>query len=121
MMKVLDEGRKVYGYRCPLCGRKILTTERLEDLTCANCGDTMEQTNLKKESEQKPEDQPSGGGIPVKKSTDGCTNCCYSRKGSFEINGETKPGCRCLKDGRTHSPYAKCSEYSRRGRKPRQI
>ncbi len=47
MMKVVEEGIKVYGYRCPFCGRKILTTERLEDLTCKNCGDTMEQTNLK--------------------------------------------------------------------------
>ncbi len=47
MMKVIEEGKKVYGYKCPFCGRKVLSTERLEpDLTCKNCGNTMEQTNL---------------------------------------------------------------------------
>ena len=65
LIKVLDEGKVLYGYRCPTCGRKVLhdtPIESSEDIYCTNCGDRMESTNIPKKKNREPEDSPDGGG-----------------------------------------------------------
>lgn len=125
MIYIKNPGTKMWGYRCDVCGREILSTEELKDLTCTCCGMQMVNTNIPKApktTDRESEESPGGGVAPakVKKKEplpDACRNCCYSRKGGFELpDGTVKPGVKCLKDGRTHSPDAICQHHSRRGR-----
>ena len=120
MIYIKTPGKKMWGYRCEVCGQEILSDEELSDLSCSCCGSRMVCTNIPKERERQPEES-SGGGVasPCKKkpSPDGCQNCVYSRKSIFETEDGEFPGYRCFKDNRTHSPDAKCYLYSRRGRR----
>lgn len=109
---------KLYGYRCPTCGRKVLHDALIDvedDLVCPNCGDRMVGTTIPKQKTKEP-DEPSEVVTVKKPKPDGCKNCCFSRRNNFESNGEAIPGFKCRKDGRTHSPDACCVHHRRRGR-----
>ena len=119
MIYIKDPGAKMWGDRCTCCGREILSTEELKDLSCGNCGMEMINTNIPKEKQETEETAPEEPAEkpPAKKkepSPDGCRNCVFSRKGTFAIDGVL--GFKCFKTARTHSPDACCSHYRRRGR-----
>jgi DNA-directed RNA polymerase subunit RPC12/RpoP len=125
MIYIKDPGAKMWGYRCKVCGREILSTEQLKDLSCTNCGMQMVNTNIPKEKQEKQEAEETAPEEPAEKppakkkeerQPDGCRNCVFSRKGLFQVDDYNVPGFKCFKDNRTHSPTACCSHYRRRGR-----
>lgn len=127
LIKVINPGMPLLGYICPTCGRKELYDEELKSSPiCANCGDIMKPTTIPKQKEENPEQPQAPILRQIKEKTaakktvpDGCRNCVFSRRSDFEFEGEKKPGFKCSKDGRTHSPGSICSHHNRRGRKPK--
>ena len=64
LVKVIDEGMKLYGYRCPTCGRKVLHDAPIDvddDLICPNCGDRMVSTMIPKKQAREPKESSGGG------------------------------------------------------------
>lgn len=62
MIYIKNPGTKMWGYRCDVCGREILSTEELKDLTCSCCGMQMKNTNIPKEKKEAEEVSSDGGG-----------------------------------------------------------
>lgn len=62
MIYIKDPGAKMWGYRCTVCGREILSTEELKDQSCSNCGMQMKNTNIPKERKETEGEAPDGSG-----------------------------------------------------------
>ena len=120
LIRVISEGMTLFGYQCPSCGRKELHDTELHEseLICANCGDVMKSTTIKKEPEPKPKEPKVNNDIfPTAAS---CRNYASALKSSFRMGDEILPGYKCRRDNRTHSPDGICTSYKRRGgRKPK--
>lgn len=64
MIYIKTPGKKLWGYRCDVCGQEILSDEELKDrgLDCGCCGSRMTCTNIPKAREKEPGGRESGGG-----------------------------------------------------------
>ena len=62
MIYIKDPGAKMWGYKCTVCGREILSTEELKDQSCSNCGMQMKNTNIPKEKKEAEGEAPDGSG-----------------------------------------------------------
>lgn len=64
MIYIKTPGKKLWGYRCGVCGQEILSDEELKgkDLDCSCCGSKMTCTNIPKQREKDTEGGESSGG-----------------------------------------------------------
>ena len=131
LIRVIYKGMELFGYECPACGRKELH-DKQDDPECLNCGAKMRNINIQAAlRKNKEKETPSDGGVDAVPESadssaaadssckDSCGNCLRGRKSPFVFNGVERPGYKCSKDGRTHSPDSVCKDHKRRGRRPK--